>query len=382
MKIYFATRIRGFFRQLFNCSKINATFIWNEHSVYETNSIITKLKNKLGRSNLFDTLGIIQAIKPPKTDCEVYGSFNRFLKVKRPYFIYVENPTALFHYRLNRNKGLGKKRIENYLNDANLKFLIFMSRACGETFERVCSTIPSHIKSSIIYPYVPLNSNISVDSIKEKNSKETLKLLYVAQGQRFFSKGALEVIEAFKTLKKENLKISLHIITSLKDIETKVVESIRNMEGIIIDDFKFSFSEMQQIYAQNHIYLQPTSDDSFNLTILEALKSGLPVIASKLYAIPEMVEDGKNGYLCDPHYWFFDENNIPNPEVWNNRKKTIYSKQISLEITQFLIDKIRLLYYNRNLLMDLSVNSFHKAQNPPFSEKYIVGQWNELLKKL
>lgn len=32
----------------------------------------------------------------------MYGSFNRFLKTDKPYFIYLENPLALYHYSIKR----------------------------------------------------------------------------------------------------------------------------------------------------------------------------------------------------------------------------------------------------------------------------------------
>ena len=44
----------------------------------------------------------------------------------------------------------------------------------------------------------------------------------------------------------------------------------------------------------------PTMNDTFPLTILEAMQHGLPVIASRKGAIPEMIEDGKTGLLIDP----------------------------------------------------------------------------------
>lgn len=207
-------------------------------------------------------------------------------------------------------------------------------------------------------------------------------MLFIAQGLRFLSKGALEIIEAFTRLRTDGLNLSLTMVTSLQEVNKEIIDTIQHTGGITLYDFKFSFSEMQELYASHHILLIPSSDDSFNLTVLEAMKAGLPALASRLYAIPEMIADGENGYLTDPAWWFFDEHNILNHAVWNHRKETIYSGKKNERITQFLEEKIRLLYANRDLLKQLSLNSYQKAMTPPFSRDYIVNQWNELLNKI
>ena len=98
--------------------------------------------------------------------------------------------------------------------------------------------------------------------------------------------------------------------------------------------------------------------------------------------IPEIVEDGINGYLCDPHYWFFDENNIPNPKIWNNRRNTIYSGNKSDKIINFLVNAISKLNNNRDILEQMSLASFEKANKAPFDQTYIIDQWNELIIEL
>lgn len=61
-----------------------------------------------------------------------------------------------------------------------------------------------------------------------------------------------------------------------------------------------SFVELAQEYRSADIFCFPSRQEGFGIVLLEAMAAGLPVIASRTTAIPEIVLDRQNGLLVEP----------------------------------------------------------------------------------
>lgn len=60
-----------------------------------------------------------------------------------------------------------------------------------------------------------------------------------------------------------------------------------------------NYQDIETILPCADIVFQPSEHESFGMVALEAMASGVPVLATRSGGIVEVVEDGINGYLCD-----------------------------------------------------------------------------------
>ncbi len=61
-----------------------------------------------------------------------------------------------------------------------------------------------------------------------------------------------------------------------------------------------SKSEVEAALATAHLLILPTFEDNCPMVVLEAMAAGLPVVAANIGGIPDLIQDGVNGLLCDP----------------------------------------------------------------------------------
>jgi L-malate glycosyltransferase len=59
--------------------------------------------------------------------------------------------------------------------------------------------------------------------------------------------------------------------------------------------------DLGPLFSQADLFLLPSEQESFGLAALEALASGVPVVASRVGGLPEVVRDGTTGRLVPPH---------------------------------------------------------------------------------
>jgi glycosyltransferase involved in cell wall biosynthesis len=113
------------------------------------------------------------------------------------------------------------------------------------------------------------------------------RLLFV--GGDFRRKGGVELLRAYGSLSD---RCELDVVTHEDLPGVGGGGPIRVHRGLSHDD-----TSLRRLFAEADIFVLPTLADCFPLAILEAMASGLAVVATDVGAIPEQVVDGETGLL-------------------------------------------------------------------------------------
>lgn len=114
-------------------------------------------------------------------------------------------------------------------------------------------------------------------------------------------KGFDSLIRAMKRVTRARPEATLHLAGEgpLKDslqeeaVRVGIAKSLRFLGSI-------SPQELQKEYEQARVFVLPSLSEGLGRVVWEAMASGLPVVASNVGGIPELVENGKTGFLVPP----------------------------------------------------------------------------------
>ena len=213
-----------------------------------------------------------------------YGHNHFTLATNQPIVKQYEHP----HFRQER------------LADQQIKKIFVMSKWAKPDFPD-----PEH-KLEVLYPTTPIKK------VKARTKNQQLTLFMA--GAPAACKGADILYQAFENVERKfsgqyalslimasnyNRQVDFYPVNEEcfdrtrqayeKSIHKKNVYFERIYPPIVVD----------YLYRNVDIYVLPTRFDSFGFSILEAMSAGLPIIATNITAIPEMVKPRENGFLID-----------------------------------------------------------------------------------
>jgi N-acetyl-alpha-D-glucosaminyl L-malate synthase BshA len=111
-------------------------------------------------------------------------------------------------------------------------------------------------------------------------------------------KRAEAVVEIFKRIRTK-VRARLVLVGDGPDLAkvSRLVQDLKLGQDVV------ALGEQDQVVpllSVADLFLLPSQQESFGLAALEAMACGVPVIASRVGGLPEVIDDGVDGYLKDP----------------------------------------------------------------------------------
>lgn len=121
-------------------------------------------------------------------------------------------------------------------------------------------------------------------------------LLFVAVNVLDARKGFRELMPVFRRLAAQNPRLRLAIVGNLPTLP-KEYQDLRerlHLVGSVNDD-----SELAELYAAADLYVVPSLADTFNITLIEAMSCGTPVVAYPTGGMTEVFVHGESGWFTE-----------------------------------------------------------------------------------
>jgi glycosyltransferase involved in cell wall biosynthesis len=183
-------------------------------------------------------------------------------------------------------------------------------------------------------------NGVDLNNFKNRAGKlhDPLRLLFV--GRLSKQKNIPLLIKSFKKIIEKNISNTVLNIVGDGEEKSNIVNMIKaeKLEKKVILHGELRGKELFSIYSNSDIFILTSDYESFGMVLIEAMASGLPIIANDIPALRNVVENNKTGLLVKPEPEDFAkafEKLVSNPQL---REKLI--KNGLEEVNKYNWDKI------------------------------------------
>jgi glycosyltransferase involved in cell wall biosynthesis len=127
---------------------------------------------------------------------------------------------------------------------------------------------------------------------------DPIRLLFVGRFAK--QKNVPLLLNAFKLIiEKKQWNIELNIVGDGEE-KNKIIAQIKEdkLEEKVVLHGALRGEKLYEIYSNSDIFILSSVFESFGIVLIEAMASGLPIIASDILAVRDVIEGGKTGLLA------------------------------------------------------------------------------------
>lgn len=203
---------------------------------------------------------------------------------------------------------------------------------------------------------------IAVDHFKPKSVEIEEKSIVFA-GTVCEKKGVRQLIQAFPLVKEKYPEAKLNIYgrdwlfpdgsSYIEMLKTKELPKIQPFDNDVYFKGTVSYDEIPEVYSMAEVCVFPSHMETLGLVAPEAMACAKPVLFTTLGPGPEVIVDGYNGYLANPHEPKHIAAQIV--KVFDNKEE---AKQIAEKARQTVLEK-----FNPEVIVQQNIDFYYKIKN-------------------
>jgi len=304
--------------------------------------------------------------------CDIIHSAGVCILNKKPWIVDAEHVVTFFN--MEYGKILDRRytlKLEKSLSNDSCKKIITFSNAAKNSFINALNCSKFEDKIQTIYPA------IHPRTIKSEKNHFSEKIRILHSSNSFEWRGGKEILKAFDILNGQYKNIELVIVGGVPE---KYILKYKKNKNIIFCNRRVPLKKLyEDYYCKSDIFVSLSFNDTFGFSYLEAMSTGLPVIGTDVFAIPEIIDDNKNGFIIKspismfgPDYLIAEPNDRVRNEMIQNRKAP--------ELVEQLIEKLSSLIENEKLRINMGKASLEMVTSGKFSIEYRNKQLRDIYK--
>lgn len=143
------------------------------------------------------------------------------------------------------------------------------------------------------------------DTRRMRSAAEPLRLLFV--GRDALRKGLLPTLDALDVCAARGVCIEATVVCDFADYgyvgtwttgdTAATLQRMRAMQALTYHE-RLPNAEIHRLMRSHDVLAFPTLDESLGWVAIEAAMAGMPVLSTDIFAIPELVLDGRTGHLA------------------------------------------------------------------------------------
>ena len=194
-----------------------------------------------------------------------------------------------------------KTRLLRAISYMLLHKIIFVNNITRKAFIRLYKIPPKRCET--IYNGVNLskfsNAADQRQIIRKKLNLKPSECMIFASGNLTQVKGHIYLIHAMKRLLAEGIDFKCFIAGQgeLKESLHQKILDLGIEKNVTLLGYR---NDIPLLLSATDIFCMPSLNEALGYSLLEALAAGIPIVASNVGGIPEVITDGIDGILCEP----------------------------------------------------------------------------------